>query len=231
MGIGVIIAAGGQGTRFGGMLPKQFLEVRPSRPLLWYPLERFHSLPEVEVIVLVLPEEWRVAGEALQKEFPKLRLAIGGPDRWISVRNGFEALPPTSDPILIHDAARPFTPKSVILRCIHAMHDGTAVIAALPASDTVKEVGGSKVARTLDRSNLVMVQTPQGFPRAMLKAVYDLGILEGTKPTDEAQIAEAAGYQVGWVKGSFLSRKITEPEDWEWAEWIAKRLDSGEVKE
>lgn len=230
MGIGVIIPAGGQGTRFGGMLPKQFLEVRPGRPLLRYPLENFHSLPEVESIVLVLPQEWMVAGEEFLREFPKLKLVVGGPDRWISVRNGFDVLPSSVDSVLIHDAARPFTPRSVIRRCIHAMLDGNAVIAALAASDTVKEVGGGKVSRTLDRSNLVMVQTPQGFPRSMLQAVYDKGLPDGAKPTDEAQIAEAAGFHVGWVQGSFLSRKITEPEDWEWAEWIAKRIHSGEVK-
>ena len=170
-----------------------------------------------------------MVGEQLLDDFPKLKLVAGGPDRWISVRNGFEMLPPSADPVLIHDAARPFTPKSVIRNCIHAMQDGNAVIAALPASDTVKEVGGNKVSRTLDRSRLVMVQTPQGFPRAMLKAMYEQGIPAGSKPTDEAQLAEAAGFHVGWVKGSFLSRKITEPEDWEWAEWIAQRLDSGEV--
>jgi len=231
MSIGVVLPAGGQGTRFGGPLPKQFLEVRPDRPLLRYPVETFHSFPEVERIVLVLPQEFLEDGEELLEEFPKLRLTTGGPDRWISVRNGVEALPPSVDFVLIHDAARPFTPRSVIRRCIQALHPGDeAVIAALPASDTVKEVGGAKVARTLDRNHLVLVQTPQGFPRAMLKSMYERGLPTGAKPTDEAQIAEAAGFHVGWVKGSFLSRKITEPEDWEWAEWVASRLESGKVK-
>ncbi len=229
MGIGVILPAGGQGTRFGGPLPKQFLEVRDGHPLLRYPLDTFHSFSEVESIVLVLPEEWMIVGEQLLDDFPKLKLVVGGPDRWISVRNGFDALPASVDRVLIHDAARPFTPKSVIRNCIQAMQDGNAVIAALPTSDTVKEVGGNKVSHTLDRSRLVMVQTPQGFPRTMLKSMYDQGVPSDSKPTDEAQIAEAAGFHVGWVKGSFLSRKITEPEDWEWAEWIVQRLDSGEI--
>jgi 2-C-methyl-D-erythritol 4-phosphate cytidylyltransferase len=154
----------------------------------------------------------------------------GGPDRWISVRKGVEALPSSVDFVLIHDVARPFTPRSVIRRCIQAMKPGDeAVIAALPASDTVKEVGGSKVSRTLDRSRLVMVQTPQGFPRAMLKSVYERPLPADANPTDEAQLAEAAGFHVGWVRGNFLSRKITEPEDWEWAEWVAARLESGKV--
>jgi 2-C-methyl-D-erythritol 4-phosphate cytidylyltransferase len=176
-----------------------------------------------------LPAEHMEEGEALLREFPKLRLAAGGPDRWISVRNGVEALPPSSDLVLIHDAARPFTPRSVIRRCLQSMRSGEAAIAALPASDTVKEVGGARVARTLDRSRLVLVQTPQGFPCAMLKTIYARGLPTDAKPTDEAQIAEAAGFHVGWVRGSFLSRKITEPEDWEWAEWIAGRIESGKV--
>jgi 2-C-methyl-D-erythritol 4-phosphate cytidylyltransferase len=228
--IGVVLPAGGLGTRFGGPLPKQFLEVRPDRPLLRYPLETFHGFPEVECVVLVLPAEHMEEGAELLGDFPKLRLAAGGPDRWISVRQGVEALPPGVDAVLIHDAARPFTPRSVIRRCIQALKADTAVIAALPASDTVKEVGGTKVARTLDRNRLVLVQTPQGFPRSMLRTVYERGLSLDSKPTDEAQIVEAAGFHVGWVKGSPLSRKITEPEDWEWAEWVAGRLESGQVK-
>src|SRR4051812_21524636 len=229
MSIGVVLPAGGLGTRFGGPLPKQFLEVRPERPLLRYPIETFQSFPEVECIALVLPAEHMEEGEAFAAEFPKLKLVVGGPDRWISVRHGVEALPPSVDTVLIHDAARPFTPCSVIRRCIQALKSDMAAIAALPASDTVKEVGGAKVARTLDRNHLVLVQTPQAFPRAMLKAVYDRGLATGAKPTDEAQIVEAAGFHVGWVRGNFLSRKITEPEDWEWAEWVAARLETGKV--
>ena len=230
MGVGVVLAAGGSGTRFGGPLPKQFLEVRPGHPLLRYPLETFNSFTEVESIALVLPPDELDVWKPLRDEFPKLMLVSGGPDRWISVRHGVEALPTSVDFVLIHDVARPFTPRSVIRRCIQAMHPGDeAVIAALPASDTVKEVGGGKVARTLDRSRLVLVQTPQGFPRAMLKSVYDREVPADSNPTDEAQLAEAAGFHVGWVKGSFLSRKITEPEDWEWAEWVALRLESGKV--
>ncbi|HAO98464.1 MAG TPA: 2-C-methyl-D-erythritol 4-phosphate cytidylyltransferase [Fibrobacteres bacterium] len=229
MGIGVVLPAGGSGTRFGGPLPKQFLEVRPGRPLLRYPVETFHDFPGVESVVLVLPQEFIQDGEGLLPDFPKLNLVIGGVDRWLSVRNGVEALPASVDTVLIHDVARPFTPRSVIRKCVEAMKDDMAVIAALPASDTVKEVGGSKVARTLDRNRLVLVQTPQCFPRTMLKTVYERGLSSDSKPTDEAQIAEAAGFHVGWVTGSFLSRKITEPEDWEWAEWVAARLESGKV--
>ena len=229
MGLGVVIPAGGQGTRFGGPLPKQFLEVRPGRPLLRYALDTFHGLKEVEAIALVLPPERLEAWRNLLEMFPKLRLAPGGPDRWVSVRNGFEALPEVCDSILIHDAARPFVPRSVIRRCEQALKTGKAVTAALPASDTVKEVEGDKVKGTLERSRLVLTQTPQGFPRAMLKGLYAHPFPENGRPTDEAQIAEAAGFPVVWVNGSPMARKITDPEDWEWAEWVAERLELGEI--
>ncbi len=227
MGLGIVLAAGGQGTRFGGPLPKQFLEVRPGRPLLRYALEIFHDFAEVESIALVLPPERIDAWKNLLEIFPKLRLAPGGPDRWLSVKNGVESLPSLCERVLIHDAARPFVPRSVIRRCAQALHGNAAVTAALPASDTIKEVEANKILRTVERSRLVLTQTPQGFPRVMLKALY--AHAPSGKPTDEAQLAEAHGFPVTWVQGNALSRKITEPEDWEWAEWIAERLELGEI--
>ena len=224
MSLGVVLTAGGSGARFGSPVPKQFLEIRPGVPLLRCALETFHDFPGVESVVLTLPpervEDWRL----LTEDFPKLILVAGGPDRWISVRNGVEALPALVDKVLIHDAARPFTPHSVIRRCLQAMTADTAVITAVAVTDTVKEVEGGRVQRTLDRTKLVRVQTPQGFPRAMLRTLYDKGLPEGSPPTDEAQIAEAAGFGVNWVEGSFLSRKVTTPEDWEWAEWTIARI-------
>jgi 2-C-methyl-D-erythritol 4-phosphate cytidylyltransferase len=229
MRLGVVLAAGGAGTRFGGPLPKQFLEVRPGRPLLQYPLETFHAIPEVESIALTLPAERIPDWKNLLEMFPKLSLVAGGPDRWLSVRNGVASLPEELDAVFIHDAARPYTPHSVIHRCIQILETRTAVTAALLSTDTVKEVDGKKILRTLERNRLVMTQTPQAFPTAMLKAIYARGIEEGTRPTDELQLAEAAGFPVVWAQGSVLSRKITEPEDWEWAEWVAERLELGEI--
>src|SRR5215217_1377778 len=227
MALGVVLTAGGSGARFGSPVPKQFLEIRRGVPLLRCALETLHDFEGVEAVVLTLPadrlDDWR----GLTDDFIKLKLVAGGADRWLSVRNGVEALPATVDRVLIHDAARPFTPQSVIRRCVEALDAdpkrATAVISAITLADTVKEIEGGRVTRTIDRNRLVRVQTPQAFPRAMLDSVYASAAataLDGkAAPTDEAQIAEAAGFAVQWVEGSFLSRKITTPEDWEWAEW------------
>ena len=229
MGLGVVLTAGGSGARFGGPIPKQFLEIKPGLPLLRCALETFNAYPGVEAVALTLPldrvEDWK----PLQADFPKLRVVAGGRERWMSVRNGVEALPDSVNKVLIHDAARPFTPWSVIRRCVSALERNTCVIAAVGVTDTVKEVKGAEVLRTLDRTHLIRVQTPQGFPRRVLQEIYARGVPGNPAPTDEAMIVEASGLPVEWVEGSFLSRKITTPEDWEWAEWTLSRIQKGMV--
>ena len=227
MKLGVVLTAGGSGARFGGPVPKQFLEIRPGLPLLRCALETFNAFPGVEAIALTLPPERVSDWSDLAAAFPKLKLVPGGAERWMSVRNGVEALPDDIDAVLIHDAARPFTPWSVLRRCVEALARGTSVIAAVGVPDTVKEVAGTAVVKTHDRSKLIRVQTPQGFPRTLLREIYARGVPADPTPTDEAMIVEAAGHPVEWVEGSFLSRKITTPEDWEWAEWTLTRIEKG----
>src|SRR5690606_34613333 len=142
MGLGIVLTAGGSGSRFGGPVPKQFLEIRPGLPLLRCALETFNAYAGVESIVLTLPPDRVPEWLGLAATFPKLRVVAGGPERWISVRHGVEALPDDIDAVLIHDAARPFTPWSVIRRCTEALARGASVIAAVGVADTVKEVDG-----------------------------------------------------------------------------------------
>jgi len=230
MKIGVVLTAGGSGARFGGPIPKQFLEIKPGLPLLRCALETFNAYPGVEAISLTLPPDRVDDWMPLVADFPKLRIVAGGAERWMSVRNGVEALPEAVDTVLIHDAARPFTPWSVIRRCLESLARGPVVggvIAAVGVTDTVKEVSGPAVVKTLDRSCLIRVQTPQGFSRSVLREIYAKGVPSHPAPTDEAMIVEAAGLPVEWVEGSFLSRKVTTPEDWEWAEWTLARIEKG----
>jgi 2-C-methyl-D-erythritol 4-phosphate cytidylyltransferase len=224
--VGVVLPAGGKGLRTGSAEPKQFLPLSPGKPMLAYAVEAFHRLAFVESIALVLPPARMADFAGLARAFPKVKLVEGGSERWESVRNGFLSLDPSLPYILVHDAARPFVSESVIRRCLAAAAPGDCVIAALPAADTIKEVEGSQVSRTLDRGRLIQVQTPQVFPRAALEKAYAME-WGGQAPTDEAMMAERAGFGVRWVRGSDVNRKVTGAADLEWAEWLAGRLESG----
>jgi 2-C-methyl-D-erythritol 4-phosphate cytidylyltransferase len=226
--VGVVLPAGGKGLRVGSAEPKQFLLLLPGRPVLAYAVEAFSRLDCVKSIALVLPRDRIPSFSALAKAFPKVKLVEGGSERWASVRNGFQVLDPKLPYVLVHDVARPFVSEAVIRRCLEAAAPDACVIAALPASDTIKEVSGGLVSRTLDRSRLILVQTPQVFPRAILESVYSR-TWNGDIPTDEAAMAEQAGCEVRWVRGSDANRKITGAADLAWAEWVAGRLDAGET--
>lgn len=242
--VGVVIPAGGLGLRAGAPEPKQFLPLR-GKPMLDYALETFQSLDFVKAIVLVLPPERLDALSDLTRRFPKVRLARGGAQRWESVRNGFEILDPALPFVLVHDAARPFVGAAIVRRCVAAARSDACVIAALPATDTIKEVDGARVARTLDRTRLIQVQTPQVFPRRILADAYAGVSKKGSPgttgsrvadqassaPTDEATLVEAAGCRVVWVTGGERNRKVTGAEDLAWAEWMAGRLAAGELRD
>jgi 2-C-methyl-D-erythritol 4-phosphate cytidylyltransferase len=231
--VGVILPAGGKGLRAGSAEPKQFLSLRPGRPMLAYAVEAFSRLDCVRSIALVLPKERMAAFAGLAKTHPKLTLVEGGEERWLSVRNGFQALDSGLPYVLVHDVARPFVTEAVIRRSLEAASPHACVIAALPASDTVKEVAKDVVTQTLDRGRLILVQTPQVFPRSVLDAVYALAengpSPSGGIPTDEAMMAERAGFPVRWVRGADANRKITGAADLAWAEWVAGRLEAGET--
>ncbi len=217
--IGVVLPAGGKGLRAGGETPKQYQELQVGYPVWRYALEILHSLEEVTEIIIPLPAlDISMMTEAL-KPWPKAVAIPGGAQRWESVRNGVEALSPNCRTILIHDVARPFLSEAVVRRCIGRCDGVHSVIAALPAVDTMKEIRGERIIKTLPRASLVNVQTPQVFPRSVLEQVY-ANALEELLPTDEAQLVEAQGFPVVWVEGDLLLRKITTEEDLLWARWI-----------
>lgn len=226
--VGVVLPAGGKGLRAGGPEPKQFLELVPGKPMLAYTVDAFHRLACVKSIILALPRERMGDYAGLAQSHPKLKLVEGGPERWVSVRNGFQMLDPKLPFVLVHDVARPFVSPAVIRRCLESIGPGACAIAAMPSPDTVKEVEEGVVTRTLDRRGLILVQTPQVFPRRVLETVYARA-WSGDIPTDEAMMAEQAGFQVRWVQGADANRKVTSAADLAWAEWIAGRMDQGEA--
>ncbi len=195
-----MVVAGGSGNRFGA--PKQFAELGGRSVLAW----SLASAAEVcQGVVAVLPEADIVAG-AWEADV----VVAGGTSRSASVRSGLRAVPLDAEIIAVHDAARPLVPVSVwkaVLAAVDAGADGA--IPVLAVTDTVKEVATDGTLRTLDRSRLVAVQTPQAFRASILRRAHSAG----TDATDDAALVEAFGGRVQRVPGSRRSAKITDPED------------------
>jgi 2-C-methyl-D-erythritol 4-phosphate cytidylyltransferase/2-C-methyl-D-erythritol 2,4-cyclodiphosphate synthase len=213
MSVSVIIAAGGQGTRLGAGMPKQWLAI-DGRTLLERSVAAFDAHPRVSEIVIVVPPGTTDA--PIPATATAQRVVTGGARRQDSVAEGFAAVSAQASVILVHDAARPFVTADVIDRAIDgAMADG-AVVPAVPVHDTVKQVvpGDRRVVGTLPRETLFLAQTPQAFRRDVLAAAIEAG-RGGASGTDEAMLAEQAGHEVRLVAGDDANVKITTAADLE----------------
>ena len=213
MSVAVIVVAAGSGERLGLGIPKAFVPLA-SWTVLDHALVR---VPPSAHVVVVAPASHLERAQrivALHAELAGRRSVVavtGGATRQQSVAAGLAALSDEVDVVLVHDAARPLTPLEVFDRVIDAVRTtGGGVIPALPVTDTVKRVAGDAVVETVDRSELVAVQTPQGFPRAALVAAYaDAGV----DHTDDAALFAAAGHTVTTVAGDERGFKVTTAED------------------
>ena len=213
--VGVVIVAGGLGTRTGQSELKQFRWVA-GKPMLLHSLQAFHARADVAMVVCVIPRAY--VGDPppwiLQCDVDRLLVSVGGATRSESVMNGLEDLPEEVRYVLIHDAARPLAGDAMIDRVVAAARLGTGAIAALPVTDTLKEVDESGgVVRTVDRSRLWRAQTPQGFPRAMIEQAYREALAAGVTATDDSALCERIGLPVIVVQGSERAMKVTTAED------------------
>jgi 2-C-methyl-D-erythritol 4-phosphate cytidylyltransferase/2-C-methyl-D-erythritol 2,4-cyclodiphosphate synthase len=215
MHVTAIIAAAGAGRRLGGALPKQLLEIG-GRSLLEHSVAAFDVHPGVDDLVVVLPRDLAERPPAYLHAMRKpLEIVAGGERRQDSVANAFDRVPGTTDIVLVHDAARPFVTADLISRSIAAAAEHGAAIAAAPATDTVKRVGPGDarvVVETIARETIYLAQTPQAFRRDVLRDAVALG-RAGTDATDEAMLAERAGYPVHIVASDPSNVKITTASD------------------
>jgi 2-C-methyl-D-erythritol 4-phosphate cytidylyltransferase/2-C-methyl-D-erythritol 2,4-cyclodiphosphate synthase len=216
--VGAVIVAAGSGTRMAGA-DKLFTEVG-GRSLLAHAVAAFEQCSAINRIVLVLSEANLEQGRGLVKRFSLVKVAVvpGGARRQDSVRLGLEALG-ECDYVAIHDGARPLVTSQLIERGIEAARDTGAAVPALPLADTVKEAGpDSIVLRTLDRSRLWAVQTPQVFR-------YDLIVRAHREitahVTDDAAMVEALGEPVRLFEGDRRNVKVTTVEDFGLVEALA----------
>lgn len=215
--VSAIICAAGSGKRFGQK--KQFVYLR-GKPVLEWTLERFQAHPEVGAIILVLPDEQD--RKHYQIRYPKLLDVVrGGEQRQDSVWQGFRLLDKEqTDLVLVHDGARPLISADLISRIIAEAQTSGAVVPVIPLVDTMKEVQDGRVLRTVNRSRIFRVQTPQGFLYSALKTAMDAARRDRFYGTDEAMLTERVGIGVRAVPGDPRNIKITTPLDLKIAEAI-----------
>ncbi len=215
-----IIPAAGLGIRMGSKRPKQFLEVNGT-PLLALTLRAFQESGAIERVIIV------VAGEEIEScrreivsrhGFDKVgNIVAGGKRRQDSVRLGIEAAGNDADLVVIHDGVRPLVDGALVERVISAAEIHGAAAAGLPAKETVKETDSrGEVIRTLDRSNIWLVQTPQAFTYDLMRNAHERAWKEHwSEVTDDAALAERIGVKVRMVRGSEKNIKVTTPMDLE----------------
>lgn len=221
-----IVPAAGVGSRFAGRGNKPLVELL-GKPLFLWALEAFEHYPDIVEIIPVCKDEDRSAvEEALGKAgITKVSsVAPGGAERQDSVRNGLAALKAPAEVVLVHDAARPLLTADIITHVIEGIQGFDGAISAVPPKDTIKEAApDGSVGRTLDRSLLWSVQSPQGFYRDILARAHELAARETYYATDDAALVEHIGGRINFVMGSYENIKVTTPEDLDVAELFLKR--------
>ena len=214
MAVALIVAAG-SGRRLGADRPKALVQLA-GRPLLQWSIDVLAGVVGIEQLVVALP-----AGIAAP---PGVAAVEGGATRSDSVRRALAAAP-AGDPVLVHDAARPLLTRELATQVLAALAEDEsahAAIAAVPVTDTVKQVraGSREVSGTLDRRTLWAVQTPQAFRRAALERALDVGPEILAQATDDAWLVERAGGKVLVVSASEDNLKITTARDLQLAELL-----------
>lgn len=230
MQVGIIVVAAGSGSRLGAERPKAFVEVG-GRSILGRSLDALFLLEEPAQIVVVAPETHLDEARAIAVSTAgvaaaHLSVVAGGATRQQSVARGLDALGVKVEVVLVHDAARAFTPPTQFAAVIAAVRATRAgVIPALAVTDTIKRTDASaQVTATLDRAELVAVQTPQGFPRLELVEAYAAA---RSDETDDAALYAAAGHAVSVIPGDALAFKITTPWDLRRAESLLPVAEPG----
>jgi 2-C-methyl-D-erythritol 4-phosphate cytidylyltransferase len=213
MAVALVVAAG-RGERLGTAVPKAFA-ILAGRPMVHWSIAALEEVAAIAEIVVALPQG---------VDAPAGTIGVaGGTQRSHSVQAALAAAR-ADDIVVVHDAARPLVTAALVEDCLAAIADGAcdAAIAAAPVTDTVKECDGATVVRTLDRSRLWAVQTPQAFRREALERALDQDDAIVGAATDDAALVEALGGTVRLVPAPRENLKVTTPLDLRVAELLLR---------
>jgi len=225
--VSAVIVAAGTGSRMNMNEKKQFITIG-GLPVIVHCLKVFDNCNAIDDIIVVINSDDidYFTGDICKRFlFSKIKsVVIGGETRQQSVYNGLKAVDMDTGIVAIHDGARPFIREEEIIASIEAARKFGASCVAVPVKDTIKTVGKDGfVLDTPDRTTLWAVQTPQTFKYDIIVRAHDLAREKGLSGSDDAFLAEAAGYKVYIVEGSYDNIKITTREDLLFAEYLAGR--------
>jgi len=213
MSVWAILVAAGAGERLGADRPKAFARLG-DRPLLAESLARLDACEWIDRIVVAAPPGWEEPAILVAEELVASKVVAcvtGGATRAESVRAALAEVDDSAVAVLVHDAARPLVTSEIVARVLAPLAEGFAgAVPGISLPDTVKQIDQGVVRGTLDRNDLVAVQTPQAFDVEVLRRAY-AGDLTGA--TDCASLVEAAGGRVRVVEGDIRLQKITTRAD------------------
>jgi len=206
-----IIVAGGLGTRMGNGTPKQFMLLH-DKPVLYYTIKTFLEAFNDLHIILVLPEDYTDMGREIIDayfDYSRIQITAGGETRFHSVMNGLEMVQEDAI-VFVHDGVRCLLTVDLIHRCYTKALENGSAIPVVPAKDSVRLIEG-EVNEAIERSKVVMVQTPQTFHSRILQPAFQIDYKE--RFTDEASVVEEFGLKIELVEGEEQNIKITRPID------------------
>ncbi len=228
----VLILAGGDGTRAGGDMPKQFQQLL-GIPMLWWSVRAFHHQdPDAEIAIVMHPgffDYWDIIRAEMNnadRAIP-VRLVCGGINRMASVRNGLMQIPSTpEDFVAVHDAARPIVSEELIAELWEAAEFSGAAIPCCKESNSLRKIEKPDFTIPIDRSDILTVQTPQTFRSDWLKEAHERFANSGSF-TDDASMVQECGHQVRIVNGDPANIKVTNPVDFIIADALLRHRMAG----
>lgn len=215
-----VVVAGGMGCRMNSTVPKQFLLLH-GKPVVQWSLECFDATPEIDRIVLVLPEDWLEEGQSKLASFQPhkhFKIVSGGARRQDSVQAGVNSIEAEDGWVAVHDAARPGITVAIASNAINQAFELGNAVCAMPSYDTLVRVVDDEIVGQINRNEVYRVQTPQIFRIPVLRRALENAARNNLEATDEAGMIRELGYKINLVEGSELNAKITRPEDLEMLE-------------
>ena len=216
-----IIVAGGIGSRMGGDLPKQFIELN-SKPILVHTIEKFLRFhPEMQMVIVIHPGMKNHLDDLLKEYFPSQKFTVvhGGETRFHSVKNGLSAISSNEGIVGVHDAARPLVSISTLDKCYSTASSKGNACPVIEISESLRQISNGE-STNVNRDEYLMVQTPQCFELSLLKKAFEQAYSPAF--TDDASVLEKWGEKINLVEGNRENIKITYPGDVSLAEFLLK---------